>query len=343
MCNAHNHPPGCRCGWGGEGHLGGGAGRWWGPGELPPQQAAYFNPDPENFCRRTQCPKPDCRRWVYFIRHNGGSVWVNELGIPWPKHECFDGNNRPDSRHFLGMLNAVMAGMKKPELGIVTSVSYPPMSSRLHIVVKWRSGRKPWKMILKPFESTTPTVAESMGPHFDHRKFDIPPVLIRTNPRFAGWESMLKQFVVFDHGTRIVRFPFVDKVRDPSGRTDLLVKRTIIELFLDVTHDAGEPVAAPRQPARKKKARPAQPKKKQRQRRPSDTARSSGASAGENPPAEPIGKQPFKRPAWAKGVEPKRAQPAKASAKTKKSKKKNASGGASQGSKYPKSRGRNRD
>jgi len=27
---------------------------------------------------------------VFFVRHNGGSVWFDQLGRPWPKHECFD-------------------------------------------------------------------------------------------------------------------------------------------------------------------------------------------------------------------------------------------------------------
>lgn len=27
---------------------------------------------------------------VYLVRHNGGSVWVDELGGEWPKHACFD-------------------------------------------------------------------------------------------------------------------------------------------------------------------------------------------------------------------------------------------------------------
>jgi hypothetical protein len=42
----------------------------------------------EDFCRTTNCPH--CGADVFFIRHNGGSVWVDELGWPWPKHGCFD-------------------------------------------------------------------------------------------------------------------------------------------------------------------------------------------------------------------------------------------------------------
>ncbi len=42
---------------------------------------------PEAFCRKTECPK--CYSDVFFIRHNGGSVWLDNLGWPWPRHGCF--------------------------------------------------------------------------------------------------------------------------------------------------------------------------------------------------------------------------------------------------------------
>jgi hypothetical protein len=42
----------------------------------------------ESFCWRTTCPIRGCYP-VYFVRHNGGSVWFNHLGQPWPKHSCF--------------------------------------------------------------------------------------------------------------------------------------------------------------------------------------------------------------------------------------------------------------
>lgn len=40
-------------------------------------------------CRKTHCPR--CGDQVYFVRHNGGAVWFEELGQPWEKHPCFDG------------------------------------------------------------------------------------------------------------------------------------------------------------------------------------------------------------------------------------------------------------
>src|ERR1017187_3871970 len=36
----------------------------------------------------TRCPR--CSQMVYLVRHNGGSVWIDELGPPWPKHPCFE-------------------------------------------------------------------------------------------------------------------------------------------------------------------------------------------------------------------------------------------------------------
>ena len=45
----------------------------------------------------TRCPK--CGDAVFFVRHNGGSVWFDQLGDPWLRHACFDDEGRanPDS------------------------------------------------------------------------------------------------------------------------------------------------------------------------------------------------------------------------------------------------------
>lgn len=81
MCNAWNHSHDCTCGWGGEGHLGRGGGSWraettWGGG-------TDLNA-PNALC-------PVCGDSVFFIRpRNGGSLWLNAMGPPWPKHPCMD-------------------------------------------------------------------------------------------------------------------------------------------------------------------------------------------------------------------------------------------------------------
>jgi hypothetical protein len=35
----------------------------------------------------TCCPK--CGEGVYFLRHNGGCTWLDDIPYPWPKHACF--------------------------------------------------------------------------------------------------------------------------------------------------------------------------------------------------------------------------------------------------------------
>lgn len=41
----------------------------------------------DDICYFTNCP--ECGDEVWFIRHNGGCVWVDQLGWPWEKHGCF--------------------------------------------------------------------------------------------------------------------------------------------------------------------------------------------------------------------------------------------------------------
>lgn len=114
MCNAHNHPPGCTCGWGGGWHSNS-YGGYWGhapaltswvnhpslvsrqvppakqdsnketrisaanlkPGEL---RSGWVNPN-------ATCPVCGCA--VYFYQsEDGARVFFDELGPPWPKHSC---------------------------------------------------------------------------------------------------------------------------------------------------------------------------------------------------------------------------------------------------------------
>ena len=38
-------------------------------------------------CHQTACPI--CGASIFFVRHNGGTVWFDDLGQPWDKHGCF--------------------------------------------------------------------------------------------------------------------------------------------------------------------------------------------------------------------------------------------------------------
>lgn len=43
-------------------------------------------------CYQTNCPI--CGAKVYFVRHNGGAVWFDELGAPWDKHPCMSSSHK---------------------------------------------------------------------------------------------------------------------------------------------------------------------------------------------------------------------------------------------------------
>lgn len=79
-CNGFNHPPDCNCGWGGV---------YYGAPESHPSLAwpmapgSFINPN-------AKCPV--CGAAVFFYRSpDGGRVFFDELGPPWPKHPCTAG------------------------------------------------------------------------------------------------------------------------------------------------------------------------------------------------------------------------------------------------------------
>lgn len=77
----------------------------------------------DGFCRPTSCPL--CGDRVFFVRHNGGSVWFDDLGAPWPKHGCFDhGSPRRDNHGsdcFSSALTDAAAGRRDGVLGVITA------------------------------------------------------------------------------------------------------------------------------------------------------------------------------------------------------------------------------
>lgn len=93
MCNAWNHPQHCTCGWGG-GYSGGSTYSNSAPvpsngrlGSLENTYDSYVNPN-------ASCPV--CGASVFFYQcFNGGRVFFDELGPPWPKHPCTDNASRP--------------------------------------------------------------------------------------------------------------------------------------------------------------------------------------------------------------------------------------------------------
>jgi hypothetical protein len=71
-------------------HLSGGCGG--GVSYAPVKDYSGYSRSKESCCFSTSCP--ECGDDVYFIRHNGGSVWIDPpLGPPWYIHPCMDTND----------------------------------------------------------------------------------------------------------------------------------------------------------------------------------------------------------------------------------------------------------
>lgn len=113
-CNAWNHPPDCNCGWGGVFYsLGEGSA----PLQWPLRNGGFLNPNAD-------CPK--CKQKVFFYRStNGGSVYFDSLGPPWPKHPCMADVQQvatPTSAYWEAM--SLLAGVfRKPSLEALTGSS----------------------------------------------------------------------------------------------------------------------------------------------------------------------------------------------------------------------------
>jgi ssDNA-binding Zn-finger/Zn-ribbon topoisomerase 1 len=51
----------------------------------------FYRREQEGIAHPTKCPR--CGSPVIFLRNNGGCVWLDSIGWPWPKHPCFDSEN----------------------------------------------------------------------------------------------------------------------------------------------------------------------------------------------------------------------------------------------------------
>jgi len=133
MCNAWNHPSWCRCGFGGEGHLGGGR---------QPAHSSLFDYgktqrwSTDEFCISRTCPKCT-KNPVWFIRHNGGSFWVENLGSPWTKHPCFNTTEQGEDPFQLLLFDPPA---ENPLLAIVVQATLDPSNMHLYMEIQFETG-----------------------------------------------------------------------------------------------------------------------------------------------------------------------------------------------------------
>lgn len=130
MCNAHNHAPGCTCGWGGgkSGFVKRIASR---NGFLTIPIDAVWNHG-DSCCAPSVCKF--CGATVFFVRHNGGSVFFDSLGWPWPKHACLVKAREPT--WYLYISRRTQGEVKRfSSIGVIVRAKWicssPPLPSRV--------------------------------------------------------------------------------------------------------------------------------------------------------------------------------------------------------------------
>lgn len=108
-CNASNHPSNCNCGWGGYGHIGRGSlygstpsvEKWITSSYTPVYnwEFDYINKITDYYSfTNPNASCPVCREQVFFYQSpDGGRVFFDSLGPPWPKHPCTDNTSKPSS------------------------------------------------------------------------------------------------------------------------------------------------------------------------------------------------------------------------------------------------------
>jgi hypothetical protein len=119
MCNALNHRLGCRCGFGGEGHQGGGRGavtpgrgvaRTIGIGQNSSESkrsSRWHNKTMSQLAAEighsiifpVECWHCQCRIYL-FADPNGGFQMFDDVGWPWPIHHCSRMPREPQAAYF---------------------------------------------------------------------------------------------------------------------------------------------------------------------------------------------------------------------------------------------------
>ena len=100
-------------------HLSGGCSD--GGGQSSSNDYSGYSRSDESCCFLTNCP--ECGVDVFFIRFNGGSVWIDPpLGPPWYKHPCLDQAYNPSNKVRSSLVSAESFKDKKIELGLILGI-----------------------------------------------------------------------------------------------------------------------------------------------------------------------------------------------------------------------------
>lgn len=105
----------------------------------------------ESLTREIRCSS--CHALVFYVRHNDGCVWLDELGPPWPKHPCYS------------KMQGSTQGLEEildyePFEGVGTIVNLTLKTDLAQRIVHLSFGKKTLEIYLGPeFWDFTPAVA----------------------------------------------------------------------------------------------------------------------------------------------------------------------------------------
>ena len=115
--------------------VGGGPGGSNGGGNLDRSHDIWKYHD-DDFCKCSACPR--CGDTVFFVRHNGGSVWFDDLGQPWAKHGCFDDDKLGEKLRRLLINN--LRPNTVPTFGIVRETEIRRPNTKARIAIQCSDG-----------------------------------------------------------------------------------------------------------------------------------------------------------------------------------------------------------
>jgi uncharacterized C2H2 Zn-finger protein len=178
---------------------------------------------------------PQCGDMVYRVEHNGGIVWVDTLGPPWPKHVCFDLAVSRDSHS--GPNQFVAISLTTPKLSSIPSSPAPRLPTKFSIQGVWRERDF---RVLESAKSV-PLMQQSKAPAPNSTELSSPPPKNRRKKTQTAAPGVSKAADVTDSSTHTIQS--VTLFREVSVRCHLcktLVKGKRYERHLARVHSSTE-------------------------------------------------------------------------------------------------------
>ena len=152
MCNGFNHAFNCKCGFGGDTSApGDGVFRGLAFTRVSDERGWHtYQSDNQSdgFCRPTHCP--ECGIDVFFVRHNGGSVWLDgPLEWPWYKHPCLYREDQPRAAEGEDLVDPNTPLPQGSILGVIIHQRWSPTEKTTTAIIRCQNERDCVFMFLK--------------------------------------------------------------------------------------------------------------------------------------------------------------------------------------------------